>query len=301
MGYGVDRWYWPITLTSLNNQFVLEETTGGAGSMTVTVTAGTYYLHNDTTLNGNGYPSLWKAISAGLVTAGANNTYGFQPITPTSSTAQTFGGVRIFALTGSDSYTVKFADAAFTMENAWFGYGLSASNANHGVGEPWIDPPYTSKGFWQSATLTGNTASDKRSDVMREIVESSDRTSDVYQVEWNEDTVRTMRYEYVPAAHIWPDRAADASYASTASLATNDIHNAFYDVWDVGSRLGVIVIVHDEGNQDLEVVTHDYEIVKFADAAQRKSFRKCVKMMVTSGEFYELSVDLYKVSGTYSH
>lgn len=299
MSYLRDDWFAPIIIDSTNNGFVLEETTGGAGSMAITVAAGTYYMHLDSTLHAAGYLSLLTAIDDALTVAGANNTYTWEVATPTSSTSQNNAGLLMARSGGSsDDYTVKFADASFTMDERWFGFATGASNTAATAGI--ITSPFTMRTRWTSHTLTDGAASDKRAFKQREIMESSDRVSDAYQVEWNEDTIRRFVYDYVPAAHVHDSRADNAAYATTGELATGDDNNAFETIWEAASRLGEVIVSHNHVSLD-PTTGGPYEIIRFNDADQRRGFSRCVNMTNTQGEFYTIDVDAYVVSGNYTH
>lgn len=295
-----DRWYKPITITSSNNSFVLtEDPTGVPTTYTVTIPAGTYaayYSSSDFSVAS----SLYYAIRTALAAAGANN-YAFSAATPSLSTEQTNAGLRINSVT-SGTFRVDFNDASFTMDNRWFGFGTAETNTTSD-GSDNVDSKYTVLSTWTSWTLTDGTASEKISHLEREINESSDRTADAYQVEWNEDRIRNMVYEFVPAAHVYENRqdALDATaYYDTAKLDATDNHNAFEQIWDAGSRLGDIIVQYDSVT-DLDPINNSYSIVRFNDAGQRKSMRDCARITTRGGEFYTIDVELLVTAGNYDN
>lgn len=296
-----DRWYIPIEITSSNNGFVVTEDPAGAATRyAVTVAAGTYYLYY---ASGGFTPgsSLYYAIRDALNTAGTANSYRFNADTPTSSTAQTNAGLTIDRASGSTSFRIDYNDASFTMDNRWFGQASAATNQTESGGE--VTGPYTVLGTWTSYTLTDGTASDKHSWLRRNIEESSARTADAYQVEWNEDRIRRMVYEYVPAAHVYEGRidAVDAAaYYSTGQLNVADNHNAFEQVWDAASRLGDLIIQFDDVS-DLDPVNHQYGICRFNDRAQRESMENCTTITTRGGEFHRIDVELIQTAGVYGH
>lgn len=296
-----DRWYIPIEITASNNGFVITEDPAGAATRyAVTVTAGTYYLYYASGSFSVG-SSLYYAIRNALNTAGTANSYRFNASTPTSSTAQTNAGCMIDRASGSTSFRIDFNDASFTMDNRWFGHPSAQTNQTESGGE--VNSPYTVLGTWTSWTLTDGTASDKTSYLTREIIESSRRTEDAYQVEWNEDRIRRMVYEFVPAAHVYEGRidAADAAaYYATAQLNVADNHNAFEQVWDAASRLGDIIIQFDDVS-DLDPVNSQYGICRFNNPDQRKSMSACTSVVTRGGEFHRIDVELLQTAGVYDN
>lgn len=293
-----ERWFAPIVITASNNGFVVTEDPGGAATQyAVTVAAGTYFSFHGSSAIGNS--SLFWAIRVALQGAGAAN-YTFAPGDPTESTAQTDAGITITSDSGA-LFKIDFQDAAFTMDNRWFGFGSAELDQTSSIGG--LISKYTALSQWVSWTLTGGASTDKRSYLMREIEESSARTADAYQVEWNEDRIRTMRYQYVPAAHVWLNRvdAADAAaYYATGELDVLDNHNAFETIWDSASRLADILVQFDDVST-LDVVNGSYALCRFNERNERKSLYNCVNMTTTQGEFYEISVDLLQTAGNFDY
>lgn len=302
MAYGVDKWLMPITLTASNNKFRLFEITGSV-EIIVTVATGTYYLHTSTNAT---YPGLYKAILNGIVAAGtAAGTYAFEVSTPELSYQQVGGGVR---LTSDVTFSINVDDADFTMEPRWFGRRAGDGNvvSTTGPSNEFFASDHTVYGQWLSYNEHGGIASDKTSRKVRNSYRSHGRPSDAYLVTWNRDTNRKMRYEHVPAAHIFEDRAtgdvtADL-YASVGRLAPGDGNNAFETIWDNGLRkLEPVIIIQDDGHERVDLAGN-YDVVRMIDEGKARDFDEVIRLMRLGGEYYEIDPgDLYIETSTYGH
>ena len=284
-----DVYFYPVVIDDTNNTLIWNE----GGQLTVTIPNGTYYLTGRT---GFAPISLFAALTSALATAGATGTYTFSTATPIIDTQQTGAGLLI----GCDtSFSIEFTDPLFTFDARYLGFDGTAdinSVANQ------IQSEYTLLGAWYSWTLTGGEATDRRSFEERELVESSSRTADAYQIAWNTDTVRNNRYEYVPAAHVFINRTSFDGYAETGQIATDT--NAWERVWSEGSKLKQILVVYDvQDGQTIATIADDElsDVVKFNDLEQRRNIRNTMNLQVTKGEMYELSINLLVLDSSYDY
>lgn len=295
MSFGIDKWLAPVTLTSENNSFRLNET-GGGGEVIVTVAAGTYYLH---ATENSTYPGLYKEIIDAIVTDGtATETYSWTAVAPTQSYQQVGGGVRLTG--GTSAFSIDFGDVDFTMDPRWFGQTSSDSHTatTNPAGDYFVDSKFTCYGQWLSYNEHGGVASSKSSRKVRNSYRSHNRPEDAYLVTWNRDTNRRMVYEHVPAAHIFEDRASgDVTqdlYANVGRLASGDNNNAFESIWDIGLRkLEPVLIIHGDGDERVDL-GGNWEAVRLIEEERARDFNNMVRLMRTGGEYYELDTgDLY--------
>lgn len=295
MSYQRDRIMWPIQITTTNNQFSFNENTS---ELTFTIPVGTYYLHDDTSLDSS-YKGLYTTIESAMNDAGAN-TYVLTSSIPLSSSLQTGCGLLFVRDGGSLNWGINWQNTSnFTMNPRWFGFDR-LSNDNE-ISSDEINSPYTRYGDWCSANIIDNAATDKRSRTVKEIRKSHNRPSDLYQITWNVDKIRTMSYQWVPAAHVFPDRANDAGYAETAKLATNDTNNQFYDVWNSGSLNQVLLIQYGNVAGLSDVDSGDWEAVQFYNDDASEDFFNVASLNNEGGELYDLELELYVVEGNYEH
>ena len=284
-----DAYFYPVVIDDTNNTLIWNE----GGQLTVTIPNGTYYL---TGRSGFAPLSLFSVLTSALATAGATGTYTFSTATPIIDTEQTGAGLLI----GCDtSFSIEFTDASFTFDPRYLGFDGTA-DINSVTNQ--IQSEYTLLGAWYSWTLTGGEATDRRSFEERELVESSTRTADAYQIAWNTDTVRNNRYEYVPAAHVFINRTSFDGYGETGQIATDT--NAWERVWSEGSKLKQILVVYDvQDGQTIATIADDElsDVVKFNDLEQRRNIRNTMNLQVTKGEMYELSINLLVLESSYDY
>jgi|AKVG01.1.fsa_nt_gi hypothetical protein len=303
MIYGVDKWLAPITLTSSNNKFRLNETTGG-GEVIVTLTAGTYYLHAS---ENSTYPGLYKEISDAIAAQGtANDAYTFTAVSPTLSYQQVGAGVRLSS--AGETFTIDWDDSDFTMDPRWFGFESSDSSTSTVAPDAteFIDSKWTVYGQWMSYNEYGGEATRKSSRKVRNSKRSHDRPADAYVVTWNRDDNRRIIYEQVPAAHIFEDRAkgdvTSSLYASVGRLAPGDTHNAFETVWNDGLRkLEPVLIIHGDGDERVDL-GNNWEAVRLIDDKRMMDYLNVVDMTRSGGEYYTIDTgDLFLESSSFGH
>lgn len=290
----IDRLLMPITIDSTNKVFRYIDS-GGVNEVLITLTEGTYYLHDDSTLHAT-HKGLYYAIKTvnnsgtgadgtrtGAGTAVA--TMAFAAATPSSSSDQTGSGLEVSAAT---TFAVEFDDVGFTMDPRWFGETDS----------PWTSASsYTSTfmryGDWTTPVWRGlRSASDRRSDLRNVTFASEDDEAYAYLVRWRANRrFRSLEYQWVPAAHVFDDRASDADYAETGRVSTGDDHNAWMTVWKEAARGRDVVGVYEMATQDLQVTTHDWEVWRLG-AKYRDSFRSTLMDVRPNGEFYHVKFDV---------
>lgn len=267
--YSADGLYFPVVLASGENQIRYTDTTG---TYDTTITAGTYYTHRNTTLNGAGWPSLWIALEAAML-ADSGGTYVWAAATPAEAPTlpysgdQTNRGIEV-TRSGGTSITLHFNHANWTMRKDVFGMTTDAS-----LDEDITDPvttgtatmPLTMFGRWTSWNIWTSRAARRKTHTRHKLLRASDEDDfNAYQLKWRERRRRRLVYEEVPAAHIWGDRANNVGYAASAALARYDVHNGFVDLWEQASELKDIIAVYNLVS-DLNVTNHDYEILRLRE------------------------------------
>jgi len=308
MAYGVDRWYAPVTLTASNNKFRVDETGGTPAVVVGTVTAGTYWLHDETDAGIQAaYPGLYKAVREAITTGSAQNTYSVNAVTPFASSEMAYAcGFQLAA--DAQDYDIDWGHADFTMDPEWFGfrktYGKLSISNNISSSSRLMTADYCSRHVWVSQTLSpGNQATDKRAREVRAIEYSHQRPTDRYSVEWNTDTVRTFTYEYVPAVHTYLDRSdsTDGGWSTLYRKAVRDRGNTWEDIWSALGRSETVLIVHDEGDEDWQILTNhatEVEVVKLWKELEGLDMRNQASVMRSGGEFYRISATVAVVDAT---
>lgn len=325
--YAQDIWMPAVTITTSNNSFRIVENVGVTDDVrTVTIAAGTYYMHGDATLTAAGLLGFFDALATAL-NAVATNTYSFLTVTPVQSSSFTLSGIRIKATTATVDFKVDWDNASLTMDPAWFGFRLAnatittrGSLTNGGGNEitsttsgadEVIDSDFTVSKRWYSFSH-GNTthaAVDKRAFRYGNRRYSSSRLSDAVAVEWDTGRVRNFRYEYIVSQHLFAERGESqaasgtasyaqpvgaAAWASTALLDGDDIYQGFEQyVWEPMAQLTPVLVQHNVSTPALnDVVDHPHELVRLLNPSQAQDFRNVIELQRRGGEFYNLDIDV---------
>lgn len=303
--YGYDRWLWPVVITSANQSFGWKE---GGVSLSATIAAGTYWCHNDDSLDSD-YPSLYKAVEAAMLAessvSGDSNSYVIEPGTPTGSPDQIYGGVRIRETTGAGWDWIDFGAATTIADRPIADYpgvveclgfegedGADISSVS-GI----VYSTRTAHGMWSAPEL----ATTKLGPPQRMVTPSTQypERDDFYVVDRGRRVVRRIGYEYVPGAHVYPDRADDLRWADVGQLGLGDDHNAMLWLWEALAEGREAILVHFEPNEDfdLQVDTHAYEVVRLEGSEAREDFRNVLSLRFANGELYDIQLPVV-VTGT---
>lgn len=303
--YTPDTFYCPITIDSTNNVIVITEDPGGTPTViTVTVDAGTYYLHDDSSFHATAKGLLHtiktllnSGTTAGLGTRSGTpaNTYAWSVATPSSSTGLTNNGLKLSSTTSTD-YEITWTGAT-TMLPEWFG----------GVTAAFDDASVTSGGdeiiTWARATryrmctrdildISGGgtgCAVTKIRTYYKDVRWSSQRPSDSVAVVWDEGYFRDIVYEDVPGVEVYRERSGESEWAGTTDRATGDGNATWYDVWDALAVGGTVLVVHNS-TSDLQIDTHAYESVRFWEPTPWDQF---AQQLYAPGDYYRISLRLW--------
>lgn len=282
--YGIDWMARAFEIDSSNQDLVVSE--AGVGSDTLTIAAATVWNHADASETSGDHNGLIYALEALLNASGTlTNTYTVAAATPSGSDL-TNSGIEITASAagGAAEFTLEFSDGSTTVNPRWFGWGESPGDQTSSSGV--LASPYSLYATWQSP----HAAHDKR-DARRQSMNSS--TSDpvnAYRNPFKGHRRRLMHYRFVPAGHVRRWAAEDSDIASDAGLPTGDINNAFADfLWEASASNEDILVVYDDGDDDLQVDSHTdkYEYVRFADDREIESLLQMIED-VPRGEEYDL-------------
>lgn len=268
---------WPIVLTASNNTLPwLEE----GVTEDIEFTPGSYYAHYDATLHNAGYKSLYITAIALVESTFGYETYAVEASTPSGSELSG-SGLTIVREVGSNPWGPQFGDHDCTIDPRLFGFGPSPGNQTVGGDE--IFSPYSIYGAWQSPHIP----SDLRDQPERMIIESG-KGWEAATNEWEGVGVpRPVFIRALWAAHVLRGRGNYAHHAGRADLPTGDINNQWEDFWwgAVGEE---VICIYSGGDEDLEVATHDYEIVKLRAKNRLYDHLEGVE----GGERYNLRFDL---------
>ena len=297
MSGGLEKILYPVTVPSGSSTFVW---TYGGVRKEVTITPGDWLIHAE------GAAGFLGSLT--LLTAGQGGALLFRAATPRLSIRQHWRGLRIYASDTATAFSIDFDDAAFTLDPRLLGFPSTQSTAvtsaaNYTIGANTyhsILSDLTYLGAWHCwSFLSTKGATDRRSrkEAMRS--HSGGRASARYQHRWYTETIRTLKYEHVPAAHVKQGRAALLDYAAVGEVAAGDDHNALERLYNVlASDTPCRVVYYDEGAVfDLGSTLPHYEDVLFYRTEDCEALEKVVTTTRKTGEFYEVSLELVVVGG----
>lgn len=273
MSYLPDTIYTAITIDSTNNVIVFTEAPSGAATViTITIDAGTYYLHADSSFHATRKGLLYtiqtlltSGTTAGLgsVTGTSANTYTFTAVDPTSSTL-TNNGLKLTAASTVTDWEVTWTGAT-TLGAHLFGSILDSPITDDlsttSGGDEVFTWPQATKHRMVTRDISDGHAVDKSRTRYKDVVYSSGRPSDSVAVVWDEGYYRALRWDDVPGVEIHPTRSNEAEFAAATGRATGDEKATWFDVWDSLTDGNEAIIVHNSSS-DLQIDSHDYEVVK---------------------------------------
>lgn len=298
--YTADRIIPMIVLTSSNNELVVDE---GSGPVTVTVPAGNYWGHNDSSLNAT-YPGLYKAIVDAMNASALTYTYSVEAFTPTLSTEQENGGLRFYSGAATDDFDFDLSSGSWTLDPGLIGFAdnsvITAADVSSSGG--YLTSTLMRSAEWITNTyFSTKTAEDKRSHTEFDQRQSDEDSAYAYSYDWSPSEAGMIFRKYIvkliPAAHIIGSRALDYDYADTALVAHGDANNGFIDiVWDRARNLygegteGDVLIVYNS-TDDLQVDAHDYDVARIAKVSDRQKWKDTfLTTRFPNGEFYDMDL-----------
>lgn len=288
---GQDVWLYPIEIPA-GVQLAWAET---SDTLSIELAPGTYWCFTGSSVGGR--LSLLNTLADDMTAESALNgdgvTYTLEARTPTRSVEHLSGGIGIIA-DSADFLSINLTASSATLCQV-LGFlgadtGTIAATPGAVAGTYEVVGRYSRYGAWLSPVCATS-----RLRTPRRLIEwSSDYTDrdDAYAVDYGDKPIRTHRYEWIPAAHVWASRGADAQYAAAAGLAAGDVHNAFETVWSALAQLDEVIVIHHlEGDAiDLAITTHAYEVVRAGDKAQAQDFGRVARLQRAAGEWYELEM-----------
>ncbi len=282
---GPDRWIYPVEVTPSTNFIEMDEDQDGDGSYEttdgVTISAGWYWGHQDSSFDST-LAGLYDALEDALNSSSTlGNTYTITSQTPTNSEVPQ-SGIRI----EGDTHPFRLNGLKTSIKGDWLGWDFSAVNESESANLK-IDSPFSAQTYWQPWSIfSTKSAAAKDWNKRRLIGQSSQDARDAFQVEYAEPIpTREYTYPWLPAANVRQGKAADGDHASNAGIPTGDVGHALYHLWEVASRNRQIIIVHNDGDQDLQVDDHQWERGYLRPSA-RANFGELYDRVRDAGEFY---------------
>lgn len=312
--YAADTWLSPVVLDSTNNVIVVTQDPGGGGEAVIicTLDVGTYYLHDDSGFHATKKGLLYAiqkllndgtTAGVGSVSGSPTYLYSWECSTPTGSAGLTNNGLILRATAPAADFEISWTHASTTLDAQLLGEPLSTPILDTGsatdTADQIIEFAQATRHRMVTRDMGTGEAVDKRKTHYKDVRFSSQRPSDSVAVVWDEGYYRVIRYEDVPGVEVHDTRANDADWAGITGRATGDTQAVWWDVWDTLSVGMECIIVHDSSS-DLQVDTHDYEVVKLWEPTAWDQF---AQQQAPSGDYYTVEVAVWvdPAASSYGH
>lgn len=305
-----DIWLRPVVVDATNKVFkIIEDPTGIPNAVTVTLTEGTYYLHDDASWHAT-LPGLYYAIRNVLNSgSGADGTrsgtpaytYSWEASTPTLSSGVSSAGLTLKATGAANPFKLDWTSGT-TLDGRWLGYKDAApssdtTSTNLVLLTEVIVSDYCVWGRLRTFDLLDGGALNKDEKPRKIVERSSDRVADSITTNWGTEYDRRFLYEDIWPSMVDRNRAGNTPYATISGLAAGDKNNTWHYIWDALQDGKSCVVVHG-AVADLQVDSHDWEIVKAVDDLEWDSFQSSID---DGGDLRRVDFRVAVLSGTYEH
>lgn len=276
--------------------YALEVTNGmeiKIDSFEVSLTAGTYWAHHDSTLNTT-YPSIYIMIASRLA-AVAGGSWEVLPYKPAGYALRT--GVRLRKVTGTAPTLIDFSETSPLIQKV-LGFSGTESGTKAFEGA-YLNGEFAAYGSWSPYSFFEGKAETKDSYMERVSNWSSTHPEVAETVIWRERRMRLLSYPYVFGSYVNQNRSQFDYLAEQAGMAKNDMNNSLENLWMVHGRdLSDIIVAYDMDDLDLQVTTWDYEIVKLATQDLTKSMDKLATRAMIGADVWSVRVPYVVIGGT---
>lgn len=286
MIFGLDRYYWPITIPA-GAQIVIK-------AVTISLTAGTYYAHTSAGTLG-GHPSFYAHLCARLATV-YGGTWTVDALRPPGYSLRS--GVRLKIAPGSGTETINLSTTTpivkqlLGFDSAATGVVAFASNQ--------LDGPRAAWGSWCPWSLFDGRAADKNSYLDQDTQWSSDAPEVATPIIWRQRRLRVCNYPLVYGATINARRATIEVLAEQAGLGLDDTHNALEHLWAAASLdLPNLLVTHDAEELDLTIPLNSYDIAKLATRSAAGSMQQLARRNGLASDLWDVTIPLVVTGGSY--
>lgn len=282
--YSRDKFYYPFTLTSA---------TVKVNGTEVSLTNGTYYAHNDSTLDAT-YPSFYIMLRARLA-AVIGGTWTVEAIAPPGYPCRS--GIRLRRASGSFT-GLQLADTT-ALVRALLGFARTDTATKTPSGGI-LDGEYSGAGIWAPMSCFDGRASLKDQTTDRVTAWSTPHPEIATAIVWRERITRILRYDLVYGASVFAGRNAYADLTAYASRLTGDVENTLDTLWaEMGRDLPTVLVSYDTSDLDLELATRSWEAVKLSTSRAAESLSQVVRRKEVAADWWTVELPLTVIGGSY--
>lgn len=260
----------------------------------VALVPGTYWAHDDATLNAT-HPSFYMHLRARL-TAVYGWAWTVAPVTlPGYSMAS---GLQLTVVPGSGTETINF-DFTTPIVKQLLGFpatktGTVALTGNTVISEQAVI------GSWSPSSMIDGRAASK--DSMKEQINSwsSEHPEVAKAIVWRNRKLRLCIYPLVYGATVLGSRSQVTELAAQAGVALNDDHNALDRLWQAaGLDIGDVLVSHDATSIDFQIATRRYDVAKIATRAAAADLGVIASRNNLASDLYDVRLPYTIIGGDY--
>lgn len=281
--YPQDRWFAPIRIIENVNDTVKD-----INGNDVKLTPGLYYNYSGAdVVDFNGFSSFFRevelTVSGGTQAANHVSSVLIDAPTGIKSGIQIANGTQI----GTQFNPILVSSYGYVVDP------VSGTIISSGVS------PFSVNYTWQIHKPETHSLDKRRAPKM--IFGTAGRQTYV----WGQPIYRTIKYQNVPAARVWGERANDEIAAKYAGLKQGDTHQAFENLWAGMAGGDPAIVLHDQiDTVGLSLLASDtalYEIVRMSSEEQRADLRMCLERPDGGHERYNITFDVEVIGGGWAH
>jgi hypothetical protein len=276
-----DKYYYAIKIAATDKIVV--------NGVEVTMTAGTYWAHNEASLS---RPSFYEMLIARLNTWSTG--WIVEASTPSGSASRV--GIKLSKPTSTAWTSINLA-ATSPIVKRLLGYDENDMSTNS-ITASMAAGPYSSYGFWSPWSLFEGRATSKDSHLERVTGWSTSHAEVATSIVWRERRYRLVKYEYVFGTYICTNRNEFDDLAEMARRPMGDVNNTLEQLWLISGRdISDIIACYDMDDLDLEVTSHPYEYLKIADQKSTEDMEAIAKQTQIAGDFWAVNIPFVYVGG----
>lgn len=278
-----------VRINSTNNTILFNE---NGVHYSASLSVGDYYCYfpdaGESTAFQTAYPSLYVYIAA-AITSEAVGSFSLTVATPTLSNGFSNSGIALVRTAGTHfTYGPILTSSANTFDPRYLGFNTGDTTTTQ-TSDIDLTGSYSRYGVWMSPkqhsfNIAGYIKNQYHNSGNRKVKQT---------VYWNTDKIRAVHYNYVFANHISSYRNNNLDYAEAGyqPLSQYDHGNYWNDCWEQLSRGDDAIIIYNDGDVDLSIINHSYEIVSLSNENQDEldSTRTITQ---NNAEIYDIKIKL---------
>jgi hypothetical protein len=303
--YGIDRWICGVRVLASDidttvGRFggTLRINAGGVLNATLTTAATYWWLYGNpfSTTDEQDFQALYPSFYFGLIaalTSAAGGTWTIGAYTLAGAAVPKTG---VYISWSGGSWSIDWGNTNLNPE--WLGFDRSVTGTTTSDSGGTIWSPKSVKPQWVSHSLNDGRASQKLPIKMAKIEHSSDRIQEAYPNARADEPFRQYTYRYCPEVVTFGELINSTPDARIGGVSPGDDHNAFINVHEYMKFGDAVIVVHDEGDQDHQVIGHEYEICALS-FDQRMSSQSLISDSGIAGRFYDITPMMGILGGNY--